>query len=160
MLAELKRRKVVRIAVVYAATAFAVLQGADIMLPRMGVPEWGLNFVVALTVLGFPIALVLGWALEVTPDGIRRTEAVSAAPAAEGGRASPDATPALLGKRTLLVAGLLVAVGIGLGAGWWLKPGTDAPQASVAGDPATPPAVEARATNAVPAAGVEPATPS
>ncbi len=58
--AELKRRKVVRVAVVYAATAFAVLQGADIMLPRMGVPEWGMNLVVALIVLGFPIALVLG----------------------------------------------------------------------------------------------------
>ena len=54
LFAELKRRKVVRVAVVYAATAFAVQQAADIMLPRMGVPHWGMNLVVALIVLGFP----------------------------------------------------------------------------------------------------------
>jgi hypothetical protein len=117
---ELKRRKVVRVAVVYAATAFAVLQAADIMLPQMGVPPWALSLVVALVVLGFPIALVLGWALEVTPDGIRRTEATPAAQVEEA------ATPALLGKRTLVVAGLLVVLGIGLSAGWLLKP--DAPE--------------------------------
>ncbi len=122
LLAELKRRKVVRVAVVYAATAFAVLQGADIMLPQMGVPEWGLSLVVALIVLGFPIALVLGWALELTPEGIKRTDAepVPDAQAPEG------ATPALLGKRTVVVAGLLVAVGLGLSAGWLLKPDTAA----------------------------------
>jgi hypothetical protein len=74
LFAELKRRKVFRVAVVYAATAFAVLQAADIMLPQMGVPAWGLSLVVALIVLGFPIAVVLGWALEVTPDGVKVTD--------------------------------------------------------------------------------------
>jgi ABC-type phosphate transport system permease subunit len=118
LLAELKRRKVVRVAVVYVATAFAVLQAADIMLPQMGVPEWGLSLVVALIVLGFPIALVLGWALELTPEGIRRTEAVTDSEAAQSD--ASGTTPALLGKRTVLVAGLLVVLGIGLGAGWFL----------------------------------------
>jgi hypothetical protein len=99
LLAELKRRKVVRVAVVYAATAFVVLQAADIMLPQMGVPAWGLSLVVALIVLGFPIAIVLGWALEVTPDGIKRTEAAPQAQAVQGSRPG-EATPALLGKRT------------------------------------------------------------
>jgi adenylate cyclase len=115
LFAELKRRKVIRVAVVYAATAFAVLQAADIMLPQMGVPEWGLSLVVALVVLGFPIALVLGWALELTPEGIKRTEAAPA-------EISKEATPALLGKRTVFASALLVAVGVGLGAGWLLKP--------------------------------------
>ena len=110
---ELKRRKVVRVAVVYAATAFAVLEAADLLLPRMGVPEWAMNFIVGLVVLGFPIALVLGWALELTPDGIRRTEA--APEPAEAG-----VTPPLLGKRTVLAVALLVAVGLGLG--WLLRP--------------------------------------
>jgi hypothetical protein len=50
LFAELKRRKVFRVAVVYAATAFAVLQAADIMLPRMGVPEWGMGLLVALVI--------------------------------------------------------------------------------------------------------------
>ncbi|NGP54123.1 hypothetical protein [Thioalkalivibrio sp. XN8] len=116
LIAELKRRKVIRVAVVYAATAFAVLQAADIMLPQMGVPEWGLSLVVALIVLGFPIALVLGWALELTPEGIKRTEAAHA-------DTSDQRAPALLGKRTMVVAGLLLVLGIGLSAGWLLKPG-------------------------------------
>jgi TolB-like protein len=115
LFAELKRRKVVRVAIVYAATAFAVLQAADIMLPQMGVPPWGLSLVVALVVLGFPIALVLGWALEVTPDGIKRTEAAPA-------ETSDAATPALIGKRTVFAAALLVVLGVGIGAGWFLKP--------------------------------------
>jgi TolB-like protein len=156
LFAELKRRKVIRVAVVYAATAFAVLQAADIMLPQMGVPEWGLSLVVALVVLGFPIALVLGWALEVTPDGIKRTEAVSDEPSKEGGPGAPDETPALLGKRTVLASALLVAVGIGLGAGWLLKPGTDDLKEPISGDSPTTSAAVAPAAKAVPAAPAEP----
>jgi TolB-like protein len=106
--------------VVYAATAFAVLQAADIMLPQMNVPGWAMGLLVAFVVLGFPLALVLGWALEVTPDGIKRTEA---APAESG----DAATPAVLGKRTVLAVALLVAVGVGLGAGWFLRPAADLP---------------------------------
>jgi TolB-like protein len=113
LIAELKRRKVIRVAVVYAATAFAVLQAADIMLPQMGVPPWGLSLVVSLVVLGFPIALVLGWALEVTPEGIKRTEA---APAVD------DPPPSLLGKGTVFATALLVVLGVGIGAGWFLRP--------------------------------------
>jgi TolB-like protein/Flp pilus assembly protein TadD len=128
---ELKRRKVARVAVVYAATAFVVLQAADIMLPRLAVPEWAMTLVVVFAVLGFPIALVLGWALELTPDGIRRTETAPEGQAAEG------AATALLGKRTLIVAGALVMLGIGLSAGWLLKQGgPDAPAAVVAERPA------------------------
>ncbi|MCH8479369.1 MAG: hypothetical protein LAT56_15715 [Wenzhouxiangella sp.] len=131
--AALNRRKVFRVAVVYAATAFVILQAADIMLPRLGVPEWALSLVVMLVILGFPIALVLAWALELTPEGIKRTDGVAAV---EGESA---ADPALLGKRTVLVAALLVAVGVGLGAGWVLKPGETSPT-----EPVTP-LVEAEA---------------
>jgi TolB-like protein len=120
---ELKRRKVVRVAVVYAATAFAIVQAADVMLPRLGVPEWALTLIVVLVVLGFPVAVVLGWALELTPDGIKRTEAAPA-------QTSDAATPALLGKRTVFAAALLVAVGVGLGAGWFLRPAAESPGVS------------------------------
>jgi TolB-like protein/tetratricopeptide (TPR) repeat protein len=112
---ELRRRKVFRVAVVYAATAFVVLQAADILLPAMGVPEWAMGLIVALLALGFPVALVLGWALELTPEGVRVT----------GARPDPEpagATPSLLGRRTIVAAALLVAVGLGLGAGWFLSP--------------------------------------
>jgi adenylate cyclase len=113
--AELKRRKVVRVAVVYAATGFVVLQVADIMLPRLGVPEWAMSLIVLLVALGFPVALVLAWALELTPEGVRVTPAPTA-----GDHAQPP--PSLLGKRTLAVAGALVVLGVGLGAGWFLRP--------------------------------------
>jgi TolB-like protein/Flp pilus assembly protein TadD len=126
LFAELKRRKVFRVAVVYAATAFVVLQAADIMLPRMGIPDWGVGLVVALAVLGFPIALVLAWALELTPDGLKRTEPAPAAQAGQG------PAPALLGKRTMFVSALLVVLGIGIGTGWFLRPAS--------GPDVTPPA--------------------
>jgi adenylate cyclase len=125
--AELKRRKVVRVAVVYAATAFVILQAADIMLPRLGVPEWAMSLVVVLVVLGFPLALVLAWALELTPDGVRVTPAtVQSDPT--------QSAPSLLGKRTLVVTGVLIVLGIGLGAGWFLRPTTTpiAREASIA----------------------------
>ncbi len=114
LFAELKRRKVFRVALVYAATAFAVLQGADIMLPNLGVPDWAMRFLVAAVLLGFPIALVLAWALELKPDGgIQRTASTEI---------GPTEPPALLGRRTLIVSGFLVAVGVGLSAGWLLRP--------------------------------------
>lgn len=106
-------------AVVYGATAFAVLQAADILLPRLGVPDWGMSLVVVLLVLGFPVALVLAWALEVTPDGVR----VTRTPADSPGEASP---PALLGGPTVAVVALLLAVGVGFGAGRFLGPRTAA----------------------------------
>jgi adenylate cyclase len=125
--AELKRRKVVRVAVVYAATAFVLLQAADIMLPRLGVPEWAMSLVVVLVVLGFPLALVLAWALELTPDGVRVTPATVQSDPAES-------APSILGKRTLVVTGVLIVLGIGLGAGWFLRPTTTpiAREASIA----------------------------
>jgi TolB-like protein len=124
--AELKRRKVFRVVVVYAATAFAVLESADILLPNLGVPDWVMRFLVAAVMLGFPIALVLAWALEVTPDGsVRRT----------ANAAEPDAgTMPLLGRRTILVTALLVAVGVGVSAGWLLKPAA-APAPGTTGEP-------------------------
>jgi TolB-like protein/tetratricopeptide (TPR) repeat protein len=123
---ELKRRKVFRVAVVYVATAFVILQAADIMLPRLGVPDWAMSLVVALVVLGLPLALVLAWALELTPDGVRVTPAPTA-----GDHAQPP--PSLLGRRTLAVAATLVVLGVGLGAGWLLKPGPPTPDPTAEG---------------------------
>jgi hypothetical protein len=114
---EIRRRKVFRVAAVYAATAFVVLQAADLALPRLGVPEWAMSLIVVLLVLGFPVALVLAWALELTPDGVRVTRGATAG----SGNAPP---PALLGGPTIAVVALLLAVGVGLGAGLILAPRT------------------------------------
>ncbi|NHA15080.1 tetratricopeptide repeat protein [Thioalkalivibrio sp. XN279] len=140
LFAELKRRKVVRVAVVYAATSFALLEAADLMLPRLGVPDWSMNLIVGLVVLGFPIALIMGWALELTPEGVKRTDDLP-------DPATPEAAPALLGKRTVFLAALLVAVGIGLGAGWFLKPAVEDP-----GEAPVPTAATTAADDAVQAA--------
>lgn len=77
--AELKRRHVFKVAAVYGAVAFGVLQAADIAFPRLGLPDWTVTLVVALAVVGLPIAVVLAWALEMTPAGVKRTD-----PAATG----------------------------------------------------------------------------
>jgi TolB-like protein len=113
---ELKRRKVVRVAAVYAATAFVLLQAADLILPALLLPEWTYRMLVLLALFGFPVALVLGWAFELTPEGVRVT---TSAPAATG-----EAPPALLGRRTIIATALLVMLGIGLGAGLFLAPAT------------------------------------
>jgi TolB-like protein/Flp pilus assembly protein TadD len=148
---ELKRRKVFRVAVVYAATAFAVLQGADILLPNLGVPGWVMRFVIVVVLLGFPIALVLAWALEVTPEGgVKRT--------ADARNADIEQAPSLLGVRTVFVAGLLVAVGIGLSAGWLLKPagGSQQDTGSAAGAGSVPGAAGAASTDTRPSIAVLP----
>jgi serine/threonine-protein kinase len=67
-LKELKRRKVYHVAVVYAAIAFLIWQVADIAFPALGLPDSAMTLVLVLTALGFPIAIVLAWAYEVTPD--------------------------------------------------------------------------------------------
>ena len=74
LLAELKRRKVFHVTAVYGATVFVVLQVADLVFPRLGLPDWTITLVVALGVLGFPVAIVLAWAFETGPDGLRRTD--------------------------------------------------------------------------------------
>jgi TolB-like protein len=121
LLDELKRRKVVRVAAVYAATGFVVLQAADLILPRLGVPDWAMSLIVVLLLLGVPVALVLGWALELTPAGVRVTQATSAE-----SRAAGEPLPSLLGRRTMLVAALLLVLGTALGAGWFLRPAAHA----------------------------------
>lgn len=73
LLAELKRRKILSVAAVYGATSFVLLQIADIVFPALSLPQWTITLVVALTIIGFPMAMALTWIFEATPDGLRRT---------------------------------------------------------------------------------------
>jgi hypothetical protein len=100
--AELKRRKVVRVAVVYAATGFVVLQVADIMLPRLGVPEWAMSLIVLLLILGFPVAVVLASALELLPEGVRVTPAtVTSDPSEPRALAAPAMSTCSCGRASV-----------------------------------------------------------
>ena len=70
--AELKRRNVYKVAVAYAVVSWLLIQAASILFPTFEAPAWVMKVFVAVLVLGFPIALVLSWAFEITPEGIRR----------------------------------------------------------------------------------------
>jgi TolB-like protein len=74
--AELKRRNVYKVAVAYAVVGWLGIQVASIVLPTFHAPEWTLQTIIALVVIGFPFALVIAWAFELTPEGIKRTEEV------------------------------------------------------------------------------------
>jgi TolB-like protein/Tfp pilus assembly protein PilF len=71
---ELKRRNVYKVAVAYAIVGWLLIQVATQVFPFLEIPNWIIRLVIALVAIGFPIALVIAWAFELTPEGIKRTE--------------------------------------------------------------------------------------
>ncbi len=76
--AELKRRNVYKVAIAYAVIAWLLIQAASIFLPAFNAPQWAMQIVILLLVVGFPIALAFSWAFEITPEGIVRESEVQA----------------------------------------------------------------------------------
>jgi TolB-like protein/Flp pilus assembly protein TadD len=72
--AELKRRNVYKVAVAYAVVAWLLIQAASILFPTFEAPGWVMKVFVTIIAAGFPIALILAWAFELTPEGLKRTE--------------------------------------------------------------------------------------
>jgi TolB-like protein len=101
---ELRERSVFRVGAAYAIVAWIVMQAADILLGNFGAPPWVFQTLIVLLALGFPLALVLAWAFELTPEGLKRVAEVD-----------PAATAPPPGVRRpvdyLLAAGLLVVIG-------------------------------------------------
>src|SRR5215475_425780 len=79
---ELKRRNVYKVAAAYAVVGWLVIQIGSTVLPTFHAPEWVVQTLVVLVAIGFPIALVIAWAFELTPEGLKRTEDVDPAAAA------------------------------------------------------------------------------
>jgi TolB-like protein len=104
--AELKRRHVFRVAAVYGGAAFVIVQAADVLQEALRLPAAFLTSVTVLALLGFPLALVLAWAYERTPEGVRKTvdadsgeiESIASAPA---GKRWPIGLAALAGAALL-----------------------------------------------------------
>ena len=71
---ELKRRNVHRVLAIYAGTAFVILEAADIIFPRWGLPDWTINLVLYLLLVGLVITSVISWIYDITPEGIKRTK--------------------------------------------------------------------------------------
>ena len=109
LLNEVGRRHVARVAILYAAVAFALLEATDIVIPALGWPEWFIRWVIALAVLGFPVALILAWIYDVTPKGVVRT-----APLHEDDQqkqAGRNPPRPMVSALLLLASGALVAAG-------------------------------------------------
>jgi TolB-like protein/Tfp pilus assembly protein PilF len=77
-LVELKRRNVYKVAIAYAVTGWAIAEGASQIFPVFDVPNWIIRLIVVLISVGLPVALVLAWMFEITPEGIKRTDAADA----------------------------------------------------------------------------------
>jgi TolB-like protein/Tfp pilus assembly protein PilF len=103
---EIKRRKVFRVAVAYAAVAGGAIQLASAVFPAWDLPNWALRLVIVVLLVGFPISLILAWALEVTPEGIRQTPAQPMAPR----------------RRRNIVALVAIGVIVSAAAGFFLLP--------------------------------------
>ncbi len=101
--AELKRRNVYKVAIAYAVTGWALAEGASQIFPVFDIPNWAVRLVVLAIVIGFPIALVIAWAYELTPEGLKRTE--------DADRTPSDHRPA---KRAWIFV-VVIAGGISLG---------------------------------------------
>lgn len=112
LLTELKRRKVFRVAAAYAVVAWVLTEVSDTVFPRLDLPEWTVTFVIALLVLGFPVALFLSWAYELTPEGLQRERDVTA----EEGATPTPRSPIVY----LIVAGLIAVITIMATERFWL----------------------------------------
>src|SRR5213080_4307122 len=80
--AELKRRNVYKVAVAYAIVGWLLVQIATQVFPFLEIPNWVVRLIIALVAIGFPVTLIIAWAFEATPEGIKRTAIADAMPAA------------------------------------------------------------------------------
>src|SRR5207245_10440402 len=79
--AELKRRNVYKVAVAYAVVGWLIAQIATQIFPFLEIPNWVVRLIIVMIAIGVPIALIIAWAFEATPEGIKRTEVADAMPA-------------------------------------------------------------------------------
>jgi tetratricopeptide (TPR) repeat protein len=106
---ELKRRKTGKVIVAYAATAFILLQLADILTPALLLPAWTTRFITLLLIIGFPIAVIFSWVFDITPEGIKKTESIEESKDKETVR---KPTKRRLMASNIIIAALIIVVGI------------------------------------------------
>ena len=94
-LTELRRRHVVRAGAIYLLVAWVILQVADIVVPALGLPDWVITAVLVLLALCFPLALVLAWIFDLTPQGLKRTDGEIETAAGSSGGSEGSGPPPL-----------------------------------------------------------------
>ena len=107
VLAEFRRRRVGRVAVAYVLVGLGTIEAVDIIGSRLLFPEWAIQFVIVLVLIGFPVALVLAWALEVTPSGLQRTPDLTPDQLASHPSANWRASTWVLAGASVVVVGFL-----------------------------------------------------
>ena len=125
---ELKRRNVIRVALAYIVTAWLLLQVADVVLNNIEAPDWVFQAILLILAISFPIALILAWAYEMTPEGLKKEKDVDR---------SKSITPATGRKLDFVIIGMLV---LALGYFLWERQSYVAPS----GDPASAELADAR----------------
>ena len=101
---ELQRRNVYRLAVTYAVVSWLLIQIVTQVFPFFEIPAWAVRMVILLLLLGFPVALILAWAFELTPEGIKRTEEV----------APHESIRHHTGRKLLAFAAIVAAIALGM----------------------------------------------
>lgn len=101
---ELKRRNVVRAGIGYAAIGWLIIEVASVVFPTFHAPEWVLQVLIIVVLFGFPVAMVLAWVYDVTPQGVVRTDA--------SGSAQPETTRTRRRLNSVIVAALVMAVAV------------------------------------------------
>jgi TolB-like protein/preprotein translocase subunit Sec61beta len=132
LFAELKRRNVIRVGAAYLVVAWLMIEVSDTVFPRLGLPEWTVTLVIALLLLGLPLALFLAWAFELTPEGVKRTEDLDEQP--------PVMRSGWRRTDRLIVVALLAVIALLVGERFWTGDRTDAESPASADVAATPPA--------------------
>src|SRR3954467_13944070 len=108
---ELKRRNVYKVAVAYAVVGWLLVQIATQVFPFFEVPNWAVRLVVVLLMLGFPVALILAWAFELTPEGIKRSDEVT----------PEESIASRRGRKLIAFTAVAAVIAAGLFAFQWLK---------------------------------------
>ncbi len=148
LIAELRRRNVIRMAGLYIVGAWLVVQVAETLLPIFDTPGWVLKALVVLLAIGLLPALVFSWLYELTPDGLKRDAEVDPA------RSIAPRTAQRMDR--LILAGLLALIAVIAADRWWPRAQPEAVDAPVAADPATTPSPGTSGDPAAPASTVDP----
>jgi len=106
---ELKRRKTGKVIIAYAATAFIILQLADILTPALSLPTWTTTLVTLLLALGFPLAVIFSWIFDITPEGIKKTESIEVS---ESKEIVTKPARRIFRTSNIIIAALIIVVGI------------------------------------------------
>ncbi len=115
---ELKRRNVYKVAVAYVVVGWLLIQVATQVFPFFEIPNWAVRLVVVALLLGFPVALVLSWAFEITPEGIKRADDIL----------PNESSTRKTGRKLVALTIVITALAAGMFVFRWLQPkGTEGP---------------------------------